>query len=245
MPADLIIVHVDLSVVPDEYFEFAMQYPIVLNGEVKDIRKSTFSKNLVGIDDPYEGKVIVKSDLNYAGRPERHLNKSCFSRFRTGAVLKLFSSPFPFRSKFDYKIYDHLSLVPRAYFKNPNVVVEKFLPEKEGTLYFSRTFYFLGNRMSCVRISSKNPIVESQNHISLEIVEPHPKIIEYRKALKFDYGNFDYQIHHGEVVLVDTNKTTGMGTASYDLKVKPFDNYRAGGIYSYFKDIDSSNRFGN
>jgi hypothetical protein len=44
VPADLIIVHVDLSVVPDKYLAFAQQYPIVLNGEVKDIRKSTFSK---------------------------------------------------------------------------------------------------------------------------------------------------------------------------------------------------------
>ena len=245
VPADLIIVHVDLSVVPDKYLEFAKQYPIVLNGEVKDIRKSTFSKNLVGIDDPYEGKVIVKSNLNFAGHPERRLNKLCFARFRTGAALKLFSPPFPFKSKLDYKIYDHPSLIPRAYFKNPNVLVEKFLPEKEEALYFSRTFYFLGDRTSCVRISSKNPIVESENHIGLEIVEPHPKIIEYRKALKFDYGNFDYQIHHGEVVLVDTNKTTGMGTATYALKVKQFHSDQAGGIYSYFNDTDPSNSFGN
>ena len=88
-------------------------------------------------------------------------------------------------------------------------------------------------------------MIESENHISLEMVEPHPQIIEYRKALKFDYGSFDYQIHHGEVVLVDTNKTTGMGSASYNLKVNQLDNYRAGGIYSYFKDTDLSNSFEN
>jgi len=37
-----------------------------------------------------------------------------------------------------------------------------------------------------------------------------------------------------KLVFVDTNKTTGLGTATYALKVKPFDNRRAGGIYFYF-----------
>jgi hypothetical protein len=37
-----------------------------------------------------------------------------------------------------------------------------------------------------------------------------------------------------KLVFIDIDKTTGMGTASYALKLKPFDNRRAGGIYSYF-----------
>ena len=74
VPADLVIVHVDLSVVPDEYLDFANRcYPIVLNGEVKDIRKSTFSQLLLKPGDPCDGKVIVKSNYNYAAEPEREL----------------------------------------------------------------------------------------------------------------------------------------------------------------------------
>ena len=49
--ADILIVHVDLTIVPDSYLEFAKQYPIVLNGNVKDIRKSTISKILLNQDD--------------------------------------------------------------------------------------------------------------------------------------------------------------------------------------------------
>jgi hypothetical protein len=47
VPADLAILHVNLSIVPDEYIEFAHMYPIVLNGMVKDIRKSSFSDHLI------------------------------------------------------------------------------------------------------------------------------------------------------------------------------------------------------
>ncbi|MDR9365401.1 MAG: hypothetical protein RI575_08690 [Balneolaceae bacterium] len=46
VPADLLFMHVDLSIVPDEYFEFAEKYPIENNGNIKDIRKSTYGTHL-------------------------------------------------------------------------------------------------------------------------------------------------------------------------------------------------------
>ena len=64
VPADLCLVHADLSVVPEDYLEFARQYPITVNGEIRDIRKSSFSENLVRPRDGYVGPVIVKTDLN-------------------------------------------------------------------------------------------------------------------------------------------------------------------------------------
>ena len=64
VPADLALLHVDLSVVPDEYLDFARRYPLVLNGVLKDIRKSLFSTIRVKREDNYEGKVIV--NLNVA-----------------------------------------------------------------------------------------------------------------------------------------------------------------------------------
>ena len=48
VPADLVLVHVNLSVVPDEYLEFAGRYPIALNRHIRDIRKTTVSANLTG-----------------------------------------------------------------------------------------------------------------------------------------------------------------------------------------------------
>jgi hypothetical protein len=71
-PADVILVHVDLSVVPQPYLELAASYPVALNVGAADIRKSVIAPDLrVLAGDGYEGPVIVKSDLNYAGLPER------------------------------------------------------------------------------------------------------------------------------------------------------------------------------
>src|SRR6266513_2050358 len=81
VPADLLLIHVDLSVVPDEYLEFASRYPIALNRAAKDIRKSQVSTNLVRQGDSYLGRVIVKSDLNYGGFPEQILRRNS-SRWR-------------------------------------------------------------------------------------------------------------------------------------------------------------------
>lgn len=71
VPADLIFLHVDLTVVPDSYLEFANQYPRVLNGDVKDIRKTTLNNKQLPLTDDWNGPVIVKSDYNCAGVPER------------------------------------------------------------------------------------------------------------------------------------------------------------------------------
>ena len=71
VPADLALVHVDLSIVPEDYLDFAAQYPIVLNGRVRDIRKTTTSRYLVRPGDGWDGPVIVKTDLNHGGSPER------------------------------------------------------------------------------------------------------------------------------------------------------------------------------
>ena len=74
VPADIVIVHVDLSVVPQHYLDYAARYPIALNGRLRDIRKSAFAvPELTRIDD-WDGPVIVKSDP--ALHPEQHPQRS-------------------------------------------------------------------------------------------------------------------------------------------------------------------------
>src|ERR1017187_10351647 len=199
VPADLAILHVDLSVVPDEYLEFAKRYPIVLNGEVKDIRKSTFSQLLLKPGDPCDGKVIVKSNYNYAAVPERVLGVPLDPR---GVSASFFGSPL------DYQIFENPKAVPPLLFADPNIVVEKFQPEIENGLYISRAMVFLGDHATCARMTSKNPIVNSVTSIHTDYVEPHPDMVRLPKAMKFDYGKFDYVIHEGKPLLLDVNKTT-------------------------------------
>ncbi len=239
VPADLAIVHVDLSVVTDPYLDLARRYPRALNAQVRDVRKSTFSRNLVAADDPYSGPVIVKSDLNYGGLPERLLAPDR-SRAASG-IRRLLSSarsiagqsrPARREDPTDYRIYDSPRDVPRAVAGSGAFVVEKFLPEVEDGLYCVRNYHFFGDREVCHRIAGPHPIVKAGNTIRREIVEPHPEIVALRKALHFDFGKFDYVVHDGTAVLLDINKTPG-DARHIDEMVAARVRHTAGGLESY------------
>jgi hypothetical protein len=234
VPADLILIHVDLTIVPDQYLEFASRYPIALNSGVQDIRKSRISTNLVRQDDFYPGEVIVKTDLNYGGYPEQMLsgrlsawNRLLPRRFMRGHD---FGSGF---GPFKYCIYDGLIDVPAATFERNDLVVEKFFPEQEENFFFVRNYEFLGDRSTCTRLASSNPIVNDHTVVRIEEIEPHPEIVQARNRLNFDYGKFDYVVHDGQPVLLDANKTTGADRiCTPELKARR--RRRADGIYFYF-----------
>jgi hypothetical protein len=226
VPADLVIVHVDLTIVPQEYLDFAKRYPVALNGRVKDIRKSTYSRLLVRPEDAWREKVIVKSNYNFAGTPERNLGVSLDPR---GVSNSYFWSPR------DYQVYETLNAVPASLFDDPNVIVEKFQPEFANGLYFMRAMLFLGDRFTCTRFVSREPIVNGATNIGSETIEPHAEMIELAKAMKFDYGKFDYVIYEGKPILLDANKTTGGVTASTDPKMIARRRHRAQGLYKYFE----------
>jgi hypothetical protein len=220
--ADVLIVHVDLSVVPDEYLSFAARYPKVVNGRVKDIRKSVISRHLVRSNDGWSGPVIVKSNLNCAGRGELVTGHKPWELF-----------PFPIRRQADYRVYESAKEVPSEYFGHPQLVVERFLPEREGDLYFARSYHFVGDISTTVRLGSKQPIVLGHTSESVEEIEPHSEVIGRRRELGMDYGKIDYVVHDGKVVILDVNKTTGAGGVSKDPKVIELRRRRARGVYSF------------
>jgi hypothetical protein len=214
-PADVLIVHVDLSVVPEKYLEFARRYPVVINGAISDVRKSSFSVNLLRQDDRYDGPVIVKSDLNYAGIPERLLSQS---RLKTSADHVLSRVPairarrrLRFGTPADYRLYDSLHDVPAEAFRSPDIVVEKFLPEMDDGQYCLRLFHCLGDRDTCVLNRSTDPIVRAGNKMSRAVIEPHPDVVALRRQLNLDYGKIDYVVREGRAVVFDVNKTPGHG----------------------------------
>ena len=239
VPADLSILHIDLSVVPEEYLELASRYPITLNGRVRDIRKSSFSKNLLDQHNDYDGKVIVKTDLHYAGVPERGLllsrRQRLWFRFLRGVAKRSpvgrWLYPLAIEQPTDYRIFDSLMDVPRACFDDPRTVVERFLPEQDGDDYFVLWYFFLGNRSTCFRLASKNPIVNHLTYCSMKKVEPHPDIVRLRKELGFDYGHFDYVVRGGEAILFDINTIVGTQGLKETAEVL---EHLAAGIYSYF-----------
>jgi hypothetical protein len=246
VPADVVIVHVDLSVVPAEYLEFARRYPVAVNAEAKDIRRSSYSRNLIAQHDAYEGPVIVKSDLNFAGTRERWLQRTeertsltgLARRMRRAVGRRLRREPAAgptFRSPADYRIFDHRRDIPASLLGARDVVVERFLPEREGDLYFVRNYHFLGERTICTRMASRSPIVNGTSHLDIEAIEPHPDIVALRREMRFDYGKFDYVEHDGGVVLLDANKTIGAGTIKVTPKLIAERRTRASGIHDFFR----------
>lgn len=240
IPADLIFVHVNLSVVPDAYLEFASRYPIVINGRIRDIRKSTTSRNLLRPGDPWDGPVIVKSDLNYGGEPERTLRHSWLQRhlplWRRVTTLsdRVRGRQLPFRSWRDYLVFDRSADVPQSWFRNRHAVVERFRPEIDDGLYHLRMYQFLGKRWSCSRLASPHPVLKAATSVRVDRIEPHPDIVTWRESLRMDYGKLDYVIHEGEVVLLDANKTTGASRHLGDADLRAARRYLAEGLYGYF-----------
>lgn len=240
VPADIVLVHVNLSVVPVAYLDFASRYPIVLNGGVRDIRKSTISRNLVRPGDPWGGPVIVKSDLNYAGAPERYLQMTPLERqWRVLRSVRRRIERFrgetpPFVESRDYQIFDRIADVPVRWFANRRLVVEKFRPEFEDGLYHVRLYQFLGDRWTCTRVGTPNPVVKAERNARTESIEPAPEVVAWRRDWGLDYGKLDYVVNNRDVVLLDVNKTTGASHYMDDDRRRRMRRHQAEGLYSYF-----------
>jgi hypothetical protein len=187
--ADLAILHVDLSVVPEKYAAVAARYPRVVNGRALDIRKRTVSRYLVRPGDDWDGMVIAKSDLNSAGFPEFRLVRGRRPRPR-------------------YMIYADIAHVPERVWSDRRLVVERYLPELGDGFFYIRTFTFFGDGMRNRICKSPSPLIKGA-----EIVEhwagpavPEELLAE-RERLGVDYGKFDYVVRDGRAILFDANKT--------------------------------------
>lgn len=237
VPADLLVLHVDMSLVPNSYMEFAGRYPQTLNLKARDIRKSSFSTLSLSRDSSYEGQVIIKTNLNFGGWPEiqqcrlRTLHdpnpwiKAC--AWWQGRSLK--------RSrKQAYRIYSSLSDVPAALWDNPQLLVEKFMPERIDGCYAIRTYHFLGTQESFFLALSENPVVKSRTTLRTMPIEPDGRLGVLRQNLGFDYGKFDYVLVDGNPVLLDLNKTVGLSNLyANDPEVCQARRERAKGIQDF------------
>ena len=215
VPADIIIVHIDFSIVPQKYLDFAANYPIALNGKLSNICKSGFSKGLLKADSNWDGQVIVKSNLNHGGIQEQIYSDTLRKPYadlyrRLISKIKRFMGYEPvFSDPYDYKIFENISMVPKHWFHSSNAIVEKFVPEIENDLYHIRMFQILGDHWICERLASPKPIVKGGNCVKVEIVEPDEEVFQWCRDLQIDYGKLDYVVHNGKPVLLDVNKTIG------------------------------------
>lgn len=222
--ADAAILHVDLSVTPAAYIEAARKYPIVINGAVTDIRKTRVSRNLLRRDDDWTGPVVVKTDLNYSGHPERHALEK-FRRDDKSSDL----APGPMVCMNEpYPILRSVDAVPDEVWKNPGLVVERFLPEPDAHGFWLRAWVFCGDRERCGRYLGTHPIVKAGNIVAREPAPVPDALRVERERLGFDYGKFDFVVHEGKTVLLDANRTPSAPPPSPDLDA--LNKQLAGGI---------------
>ncbi|WP_375201256.1 hypothetical protein [Hyphococcus sp.] len=200
--ADLAILHTDCTIADDEYVGLSSHFEHAVNF-IKDISKRKVSKSLLARTDAWSGRVIVKSDLNYGGAVEVRRNEEAQKR---GLPI-----PYPGAEvKPSYDIYDSIDAAPDAVWEDRGLVVEKFLPELDPEGYATRTWVFMGDKWSCMRHVSTEPIVKARGIVKSERIEPSPEIFEERKRLGMDFGKFDYVEHEGRTVLLDANRTPGI-----------------------------------
>jgi hypothetical protein len=211
--ADAAVMHVNATYTPDDYIRFGQRFPYCVNGRVTDISKSTVSDASVSRSDDWKGPVIVKTELNFGGYPERRQNRLAARRLR-----KL---PFPQAAKpRPYRTFRSLEEVPPATWTDPAVMVERFLPERLPDGFGMCIYIFCGEYEFCGRFVGTSKIVKGQNVFRHEIIPVPQHIRERRHELGFDYGKFDFVHHEEKTYLIDANKTPGRippsGGASLD-----------------------------
>jgi hypothetical protein len=139
--------HIDLSVVPAAYSEAATRYPVVVNGAAVDIRRRHVSRNLVSQEDDWKGPIIIKTDLNFSGTPE----KNAAERFRRdGRPSDMAPGPIVSTTRL-YPVLPSASEVPADVWANPGFVVQRFLPEQDQHGYWLRAWVFFGDRDRCTK----------------------------------------------------------------------------------------------
>jgi hypothetical protein len=217
-PGDLAILHVDATITPKEYVDFAAQYPDCLNLAVTDISKRRISGAVLQTGEAWDGRVIVKSNANFGGRAEVRLNRHSV---RNGEP-----EPFPnARVVEDYRIFERPEDVPSASFDDPMLVVERFIPEPDPAGYALRFWVFCEDQERCNRYVSASPLLKSASVTSWHPVEVPDDLRRMRQHLGFDYGKFDFVMHSGKPILLDANKTIGRPRhvdKSYALEIARF-----------------------
>src|SRR5262245_26261627 len=70
---DIAVLHVDATRTPADYVDYARGFPFCLNLGPSDISKRRVSGALLSEGDAWQGRVIVKTNLNNFGIPETFL----------------------------------------------------------------------------------------------------------------------------------------------------------------------------
>lgn len=213
--ADLAILHVDLTVVPEDYLALARRYPRCINIGATDISKRRVSRDLLAENDDYDGPVVVKTNLNHGGAPERRLamkDAGLLARLAEAVERRLPGAWTGRLPRDQYLLLERRSQVPRWVWRRPELVVEKFFSEREGGLYVLHQWHFLGSGSLVLTLLAPNPLIKYLDHVARRPFHDDvpAEIRRRREELGFDFGKFDYIVTPAGPKLLDANRTPFM-----------------------------------
>lgn len=210
LSADIVVSHIDLTFTPPSYRAGFDRFPLVLNGTVQDISKRRISRFLVHGPREFSGPVIVKTDLNCGGNPEREVMQK--GRVLSGKFKRVLRKvPWYISGILDpmnYPTYPDASSVPWPVWHNERLVVERLRTERKDGLYCLRQYLFLGDRELASASYSPHVVVKAADIVHRERIDAIPDALrQLRATLGFDFGKFDYVEVDGEVIVFDVNRT--------------------------------------
>lgn len=214
--ADLAILHVDLTIVPEEYRALARHYETCLNARITDVSKRRISRQLVDADDAWDGAVMVKHNLNHSGDAERRLRIAeggLWVRLRE-AALRWLPRAWGGAGGANYQVFERKGQVPRWVWRSPDLVVERLFTERHGDSFLLHQWQFLGPRSLVSTLLGSTPLVkrtDGQKRLPKHHGVPDA-LWRRREELGVDFGKFDFVMHEGEPVLFDVNPTPHWGT---------------------------------
>jgi hypothetical protein len=146
-------------------------------------------------EDTWIGPVIIKSILNCFGAQEWNASRPGFFQRKRREIAKRSWRLARMLPQQDYPVVKSIAAVPGWVWKRDDLIVERFMPERDGDLYSIRGWLFFGDRGYAYRLFSK-------------ILDHVPQELEIlRKAHGYDFGKFDYVEVEGRPVVIDMNKT--------------------------------------
>jgi hypothetical protein len=179
----------------------------------------------------------VKSDLNSAGLPE----EKCRRRFLSYQAQRRPSLMPPTEPTQEfvkrYSVYESMKQIPPEVLTRRDVVIEKFRPEMDGNWYVKRECFVLGDRAISYRMRDRHPVVEGGT--AFEWIENAPEVLAAISEVGLDYGVVDYTVHEREVVILDINKTVGIGRLRGEAERNDYARvleHLSPGIYKFVSD---------
>lgn len=208
LDTDLGILHINKTCLKESEVPAVAPGRLLLNRHVLDISKSTLSQLRLHQGDDWDGPVMVKSNLNSFGNPELRLRRRGVIEKARRRLARSFWRLARTLPSNDYPLLPHLSMVPSWVWEREDLLVERFMPERQGDLYSIRGWLFFGERGYAYRLFSASPMVKTGNITHFEILSKvPPELHEFRRSRHFDFGKFDYIEVEGRPVVIDINKT--------------------------------------